>query len=563
MAMRKILALSLTLVSLASSKVLNPPNNSVHYLLDSALAALGGEDAISGLEGVTYHSPEYELPVLSHAQLANLCQADTAVAISGSQNVSFSFDSEQLTQRIDRIFKASDYWSWASPSLDPFDFSLVVRGSKDGFACYVRGNNQIWLPVDLASGYTDSALAEYLVLHGEMLSPKLLLRVKKHNGVEFVEVNINGVKMPAVYDPVLDITIIFDASSNLPHIIRAAEDHMVFGPSTNDLYLTNYKAVDGIKFPHLVQTVYNSTTQKLDATLEDYIIDSVSINPKFSRKYFQGLPEGKGFFPKSAPKKVEGVTHAHITEFSSNMLWSGITNSTVEGIKVKNPVPGMPNVHWLLLDAGKLGVKQLIIEFEDHVIVGDAPPQWTNEVIQWIEKNINKPITHLWPTHHHRDHSGGAAQYVALGAKLIIPEVAAKFWSSIPNAELITFNETHPYVHSDSKSQAWFLWEDQATHAADLSYAFITEKCPSEDSPIAVFEADIWHPGLPDGQNDRVLMRDWLDQVSGDGLPEGAYVLSTHGGVGQISELVKTTGYVYKPMTVRDWRDGGALCSAA
>ena len=90
-----------------------------------------------------------------------------------------------------------DYWTWGSPKLDAFDFSLVVRGGSEGFACYVRGNNQIWLPSGVTSGYTDgksvpqlmvfrhigslmfvaAALAEFLVLHGEMLSPKLLLKV--------------------------------------------------------------------------------------------------------------------------------------------------------------------------------------------------------------------------------------------------------------------------------------------------------------------------------------------------------------------------------------------------
>ncbi|KAJ4212592.1 hypothetical protein NW759_011629 [Fusarium solani] len=562
MAMRKILALSFTLVSLASSKTVNYPNNSADVILDRALNAMGGEDVISRLDGVTYHSPNIYRS-RSLMQSYNMDRADTAMAISGAQNVSFSFDSNELTQRIDRILKPSEYWSWGSPRLDEFNHSLVVRGGKNGFACYVRGNNQIWLPADLTSGYTDPALAEYLVLHGNMLSPKLLLQVREHRGTKATEVEVNGVKMPAVYDPVFDITVIFDTRTHLPHIVRTIEDHMIYGPSTSDLYLSDYKTVKGIKFPHLVQTVYNSTAEKLDATLEDYIIEEITVNPKFSRNFFQGLPEGKGFFPKAAPKKVEGITHARIGEFSLNGLWAGITKSTVDTIKGEKPVPGLPNVHWIILDPDQLGVKQFIIEFEDHLIVGDAPPQHTKEVIKWIKKNINKPITHLWPTHHHRDHTGGAAEYVKLGAKLIVADVSAKYWSSIPGAELITFNDTHPYVHSDSNTQAWFVWEEQATHSADWTYAFVTEKCPSKRSPVAVLEADIWHPGMPDGQNDRELMREWLNQVDKDGLPESAYVLPTHGQVRPITELIEHTGYVYAPKKISDWRDSGAMCQKA
>ena len=238
--------------------------------------------------------------------------------------------------------------------------------------------------------------------------------MKSHKGVEVAHVEINGLKKPAgmfpnasycigslsyriiVYDPIFDVTIIFDDATHLPHIIRANENHMIYGQSTNDLYMTNYKNVNGIQFPHLFQTVYNSTTQNLNAVLEDYIVDSISVNPEFSKGFFDGVSDGEGFFPKAAPKKVKGVTHAQITEFSSNGLWSGIPDSSVKDIKYKNPVPGLPNVYWVIVDDGELGVKQFVIEFDDHVIVGDAPPQWTKDVIQWIKETINKPVKYLW-----------------------------------------------------------------------------------------------------------------------------------------------------------------------
>ncbi|SCO78404.1 uncharacterized protein FRV6_02617 [Fusarium oxysporum] len=561
----KILALSFAMVALAASKTVPLHPLTADALISQALAALGGEKAIAGIDGITYHSPNV-YHSRSLMQSYNMDKADTAVAISGSQNVSFSYSSGQLTQRIDRTFKPSEYWYWASARLDEFDYSLVVRGGKDGFACYVRGNNQIWLPANLTSGYVDAALAEFLVLQGNVFSPKLMLEMKAHHGTKAIEVLINGIKTPAVYDPILQITIIFDASSHLPHIIRTEENHMIYGPSTNDLYLSQYKAIEGIKFPHTFQTVYNSTTQKLDATLEEFIVEEITINPRFPKNYFNGLSEGKGFFPKEAPKRTEGLSHAHILEFSSNMIWSGpgsgISNNSVDSIKHKNIVPGLPNAHWLIVNDEFLGVKQFVIEFEDHVIVGDAPPQWTKQVIEWIDKNIGKPIKYLWPTHHHRDHSGGAAEYVKIGAKLIVPEIAASYWSSIPGAELITFNETHPYIHSDSKHQAWFIWEEQATHSIDWSYAFITDKCPTNKSGIAVIEADAWHPGMPDANNDRWEMREWLGQLDKDGLPESAYVLPTHGQIRQVSELIEHTDYVYAPKSIGDWKNGGALCKA-
>ena len=94
--------------------------------------------------------------------------------------------------------------------------------------------------------------------------------------------------------------------------------------------------------------------------------------------------------------------------------------------------------------------------------------------------------------------------------------MAVGYWSSIPGAQLITFNNTHPYVHSDSRIQAWFMWQPQATHASDWSYSFITTKHPSANSSVAIFEADAWQAGMPVEQSDQELMRHWLDQLVQD-----------------------------------------------
>jgi hypothetical protein len=190
--------------------------------------------------------------------------------------------------------------------------------------------------------------------------------------------------------------VIFQPSSGLPYIIRSMEDHSIYGAATNDLYLTNYQTVNGIMFPHSIQTVYNSSSQLLDATLEDYTIEKVDVNPVFPSGFFDGLAANESMTPKAAPEKVPGISHARITEFQSNMLWGGITHSDVDDLQAQQPVPGLPTVHWLVLDNDTLGVKQLIIEFDTEVIVGDAPPQWTSSVIQWIEQHLKKPITHLW-----------------------------------------------------------------------------------------------------------------------------------------------------------------------
>ncbi|EXK25181.1 hypothetical protein FOMG_18157 [Fusarium oxysporum f. sp. melonis 26406] len=489
---RQLLKFMLTLASTVSVTPLHHASSSPQELIGEALDALGGVGPIGELKGLTYEAPRI-FRSRSLMQSYDMSRADTFVSISGSQNISFRLDQGFLEQRIDRRATPSSYWSWGNNDLTPLEFSLVVNEGKDGFACYVQGNDQIFLPPGLTSGYTDAALTYHLVLQAQMLSPHLLYHMKDTKSISATTVEINGIEFTAVRDPSRELTVIFDPKTSLPYIIRTIEDHPIYGESTKDLYLSSYKVVQGIKFAHTVQTIYNSTTQGLNAVLEDFIIDKVILNPSFPSKFFDGISEDRSLAPKSAPKKIPGISAGLMTEYNSNMLGTALKNATIENLEVETPVSDLPQVHWVIVDDDNdLGVKQMAIEFEHEVIILDAPPQWTKAVMQWVAKNLKKPVTYVAPSHHHRDHAGGIDKYVEAGVKLIVPEVAVDLWSSIPGAKFVTFNQTHPYVHRDGKIQAWFNWEDQATHSADWSYVTVTKRCPTAKSPIVAFQADAW-----------------------------------------------------------------------
>jgi hypothetical protein len=80
-------------------------------------------------------------------------------------------------------------------------------------------------------------------------------------------------------------------------------------------------------------------------------------------------------------------------------------------------------------------------------------------------------------------------------------------------------SQSHPYKHTDGKIVAWFNWVAQGPHASDWTYVVITELCPSADSPVVAFEADCWEAGLDAELSNQGQMRQWLDQISSDGLP--------------------------------------------
>jgi hypothetical protein len=111
---------------------------------------------------------------------------------------------------------------------------------------------------------------------------------------------------------------------------------------------------------------------------------------------------------------------------------------------------------------------------------------------------------------------------VDIGAKIITPQVGVPYWSSLANATLVTFNETHPFVYKDTSMQAWFMWGKEAVHSVDWSYAMVTANCPDPTTGVAVFNADAWSPGTDAIQFDIGFARQWLDQVLGDGLSKNA-----------------------------------------
>ncbi|KAF4441123.1 hypothetical protein FACUT_2891 [Fusarium acutatum] len=540
---------------IAPSLALANHKTGANSTLERAVAAIGKE-GLSELHRVTYECQRIYRS-RSLMQSYNLMRADVSAATSGTQNISYEVDYPLLRQRIDRRVQPSHSWGWASPQLEPMEFSLVVWTGDGDSACFVKGNNEVFLPQNVTSGCVDPALAGNLATEALMKSPGLVERIRQSKSFGEREVDINGMKFPAVYSNLDKLLVVVDPETYLPYIIRSEEQHPIYGNATKDVYLSNYKEVQGIKFPRTIQTIYSSSSQRLSAVLEDFVIDKIDATAKFRNNFFDLVPHGQRV---NISEKTPGVHSGLVTDYSTSLLGSPVKNVSVEALKSARPVD-LLQVYWLIIDdSHDLGFKQLIIEFETEVIVCDAPPFWSEAVMEWIKKNIGKKVTYVTPTHHHRDHSGGVADYVRAGAKLIIPEMAEDYWSSIPGAQFITFNQTHPYVHRDNKVQAWFNWADQAPHAADWTYVMVTERCPDKDSSIFVFEADTWEAGLSVDLGNQQQMRQWLDQLLEDGLPRSTTVMPTHGWITPLEQLINITAYPYPNFDIGRWRKGAALC---
>lgn len=193
--------------------------------------------------------------------------------------------------------------------------------------------------------------------------------------------------MRAVYDPVLELTVVFHPESGLPHAVRSREDHPLLGPSTLDWIFSNYALVGGVLFPHRFKRIYNN-----EHALLDFMADDVLINPEFAPGFFDG-PEARD--ASHAPRKDSNYTSGEIGEYLWNNLWTGPFLGTFGNLSAVQPFEDLPGLWWLEIQDAPV-YKQVVLEFEDAIIVLDGPPHQSHLVLQWVRERFGRSVTHIW-----------------------------------------------------------------------------------------------------------------------------------------------------------------------
>lgn len=117
---------------------------------------------------------------------------------------------------------------------------------------------------------------------------------------------VRGLQYPSTTDNSLNLTVIFDPITHLPYLIRAYEDHHIFGHSSNDFVVYNYSSIGGVQIPRRIKLYYNDQHMLLDT-----LYDNIEINPSFSSEYFEGIPTPQvanielGLMPSPAVAEAE------------------------------------------------------------------------------------------------------------------------------------------------------------------------------------------------------------------------------------------------------------------
>jgi glyoxylase-like metal-dependent hydrolase (beta-lactamase superfamily II) len=254
----------------------------------------------------------------------------------------------------------------------------------------------------------------------ERTSPRIVLDMKSDPGKVSAgsEITINGRGVPALryHTGGATLTVAFDPATGLPSRIRSIDADTIYGDSTYDLVLSDWRVVGGIKVAH---------TQSYELNGREVIhiqLDEVQLNPAIAPAALE-IPADVA---SGAPPPATGdVPYQWVIrrQFIGTYLDSDAISydpKATESLHLVDIAPGVSQV-----SGGSHN--SLVVEMADHVVVFDAPigevqSRFTLGAIH--SRYPAKPIKYLVLSHHHMDHIGGARSFVAEGAIVLVPSGA-------------------------------------------------------------------------------------------------------------------------------------------
>jgi hypothetical protein len=338
-------------------------------------------------------------------------------------------------------------------------------------------------------------LTDYLIHRSQQFAlPGLLLKfgvdVDKIRRLHVVDSTLDTTYL-ALEHRQLGLTMLINHTTHLPYAIRSREQHVVYGDSTSDVVCSAWNAVRfgslSVLLPHRFQTIYNS-----EIVLEDFIADDISINDEFPPDFFEGhqssdYSNGPPLTKEqSAPSQSPEYPRSEVHEIFESGLWAGPFGYSFNTSDVVVEYPFADFQKIMTIYVGYADYVQVLVEHDNGLLITDAAPHRSIIILDWVEQHMNgKRITHVVPSHHHRDHAGGVDDYVAAGAMLVVPEVARELYNLTGRVtSMATYTDDEPFEFKDGSIEFRSFWREENPHARDWSFSVATRANPSTDDDV-------------------------------------------------------------------------------
>jgi glyoxylase-like metal-dependent hydrolase (beta-lactamase superfamily II) len=259
-------------------------------------------------------------------------------------------------------------------------------------------------------------------------SPQLLLRAldSPQNVAAIADQKLGNQTLPAVqFTSGPDkFIIMFDRTTHLPAAVRTREEDNIWGDTTYDLILGDWKTVAGVKIAH-------SRSSKLG---------DMEVQRLTWKEFSPNVPVAPA--THAVPDAVKAAAKPAAT---ANVPYQWVIRRLFLGRFTDSDAiyfpPGgsfklvelAPNVQ--MVQGG--GANNLIVNMKDGLAVFDAPTdegqsKWVIDAAK--AKYPGKAIKYLVLTHHHMDHTGGMRAFAAEGATVVVPSPDKAYFEQVIKA---------------------------------------------------------------------------------------------------------------------------------
>ena len=224
----------------------------------------------------------------------------------------------------------------------------------------------------------------------------------------------------AVANEIFPITLHVNRQTGRISKLATMEYDLTWGDVALEATYHDWRNFSGLFFPMRVKLSVAATPSLEVARTK------VEVNPEFDAAVF-APPEGVHYIHD----ETVAARGARVSQLIQAFAHAGAPKKPMSRPAIKATTI-RDGLH--LLDGGPTDtIYTLVVEQDDGVVVVEPGFQdlKSEAVIDWIAHELQKPITHIVPTHHHVDHAGGIRPYAAAGAQPVVHRAAEDHYRAL------------------------------------------------------------------------------------------------------------------------------------